>query len=911
VDGAQVRVLGPVEVVGPGGAARLPGSRQRALVGLLALRAGGVVPRASLVDALWGEEPPRTAVKTLYSHVTRARQAIEACGLPGMLTTREPGYALGVAAGAVDACRFEELVRGAGGADPEDAASRLQAGLDLWRGEAFADSALAGWGAAEVTRLREVRLTATEDMWEARLRLGRHAQAAAELERLASGNPYRERLVGLLMLALYRCGRPADALDRYQRLRAHLAEELGVDPGPQLQRRYAAILRQDPALDHQAAARPVAVARPAQLPAPVGHFTGRTEELSTLDKSVDGETRIVGVSGPAGMGKTALALQWAHQVRDRYPDGQLFLDMSTVDALPHLLRGLGVPPERVPADPGEQAGMYRSVLHGKRVLVVLDNCRDAAQVLPLVPGDEASLLLVTSRSRLTALATHHAVRLVNLDVLDRAESLALLGRVCGADRVAREPAGAAELVELCGRMPLALRIAAATLAVREHTPIAALTARLAGGDRLDALTVDGDSRSVRTVFASAYRSVPPAAAALFRQLGLHPGLTVSAGLATAVSGSGGRRGLAELAAAHLIAEVEPDRYRFHDLIRLYARECAHQEDVPAGRAATVARILDWYLAVGEVANRTLQPSRDRVTPTLRHRPVDLPTGADVLTFLDGERTNIVPLIRYAAANGHHRAAWQLTYLLAGFFEFRGHWADRIEICRHAVAAARLEGDRFAESLMCGSLGGAYLTQHRYPQALTQLRRSLELARSVGDRRGEANAYNNLAVSYGGLGRPAEAIDSFRRALRLYESDGLAVPTALTLNNLGEAYLRAGDAARGFAHLDRALALTHRLDNPGLVAAVTHTIGQARLRAGDPTAAVDHLVRALRIRRRLGDQRYAAETLTWLGMAHLAAGDPTAATVRLRQAVAASHEVGDEHLAATALEHLERALAPAS
>jgi DNA-binding SARP family transcriptional activator/Tfp pilus assembly protein PilF len=934
VDGARphasVRVLGPVEVVGPAGAALLPGSRQRALVGLLALRAGGVVPRESLVDALWGEDPPRTALKTLYSHVTRARQAIEACGLPGLLTTREPGYALAVSAAQVDARLFEDLVRQAGGAPAETAATHLRAGLDLWRGDAFADSALAGWGAAEITRLREVRLTATEDLWEARLRLGSHGPAVAELEPLAAAHPYRERLVGLLMLALYRCGRHADALDRYQRLRAHLAEELGVDPAPDLQRRYAAILRHDRELDFApdagAQSAQLSVMRPAQLPAPVGHFTGRAGELAAMSAAAgDGETRIVAVSGPAGMGKTALALQWAHQVKDRFPDGQLYLDlrghdreaaMPAGEALPHLLRSLGVPPDRVPATVDEQAGLYRSLLHGKRCLVVLDNCRDADQVLALVPGNGSSLLVVTSRGQLTALATRHAVRLVGLDVLDAAEALALVRRVCGADRVDREPAPAAELVELCGRMPLALRIAAATLGAATlgagvRDPIGALTARLTTENRLDAFAIEGDSRSVRAAFASAYHSVSPPAARLFRLLGLHPGQSLSAHLCAAVTGSAPRQAralLTELAAAHLVADAGPDRYRCHDLIRLYAHECAQHEEPPAGRAETVERILDWYLALGQVANRTLQPSRNRVVPDLRHPPGELPEAGGILAFLDGERGNVTPVIRYAAERGHPRAAWQLTYLLAGFFECRGHWSERLEMCRHAVAAARLDGDEFAESLMCGSLGAAYATMHRHEEAVGQLLRSLELARATGDLRGQGNAHNNLAAAYVELNRPEEAIESFRRALELY--DGQAVPTALTLNNLGEMYVRTGRPELGFDHLSRALALVNEVGEPRLVAAVTHSIGQAHLRCGNHPDAERYLRQALRTRHEIGDQRYAAETLTYLGMAYLSRASTVDAVQHLRQAVAISRAAGDEHLEATARNHLGRALAQA-
>jgi DNA-binding SARP family transcriptional activator/tetratricopeptide (TPR) repeat protein len=880
-----VRVLGPVEVVGPGGAAALPGSRQRALVGLLALRSGQVVPRSSLVDALWGEDPPRTAIKTLYSHVTRVRQAMEACGLPGVLSTREPGYVLDLPS---DAQEFSDLVRQGGVAG-------LTAGLALWRGDPFADSAVAGWGEAEVVRLRELRLTAVEELWSLRLEGGEHAPAVDALEPLVSAHPYRERLTSLLMLALYRCGRPADALDRYQRLRACLADELGVDPGPSLQRRYEAILRHDPSLDA------VVTPRPAQLPAPVGHFTGRTAELATL--STMDAVGIAALSGPAGMGKTALAVHWAQSARPSYPDGQLYLDMrgasadpmSVSEALPHLLRSLGVPGDRIPSTVDEQAGLYRSVLHGRRVLIVLDNCRGAAQVLPLVPGSTSSFLLVTSRTALTALAAHHAVRLISLDVLDAPAAVSLVDKVCG---VPQDPEGLASLVDLCGRMPLALRIAAASVAT---SALPSVVGRLRRG-RLDALALEGDSRTVRTVFDSAYAIAAPAAAEVFRLLGVCPAVSMSADVAAAVTELPVARAAAlcaDLAAAHLLTVAGADRYGFHDLIRLYAAECAHAE--PAGRRSEVLdRAVDWYLAAAEHANGVLQPSRNRVVPSLKYRPLTLPMDAthdSVLGFLDVERENILPVIRRAGPT----ATWQLTYLLAGFYEFRGHWSERIDMCRLAVAAARTDRDPFAESLMCSSLGGAYNAVHRFAEALPPLERSLALALELGDRRGVGNAHNNLAWAYTGLSRPADAITSFEAALALYTAENLRVPRAMVLNNLAETHVNTGRTAAGFSYFAQALAEVRSVGDPRLVAAVTHSIGEAHLRQGDLTAAEAALTEALSLRQHVGDHRHAAESLMHLGLARRSV--PT-----LAQAVEACRETGNEHLEAVALHHLATAYA---
>ncbi|WP_412538039.1 BTAD domain-containing putative transcriptional regulator [Longispora sp. K20-0274] len=902
---AEVRVLGPVEVVGPDGPVPLAGSRQRALVAMLALGAGVPLGQDRLVDALWGDDPPRTAVKTLHSHVARVRQTLADSGLPDLLVTREPGYALALARTAVDAHRFDDQVGAArhrlAAGEHASAAAGFRAALALWRGDPLADAAPAGWAADEAARLREARLAATEDLWEAELALGRHTAAVGELDRLLVGRPGRERLVGLYMLALYRCGRHADALGAYQRLRTHLADELGVDPGPELQRRYTGILRRDPALDPA----PPTVAGPAQVPAAVGHFTGRADALATLDELVGSpERRIAVLSGPAGIGKTALAVDWAHRVTGTFGAGQLFLDlrghdpdtaMAPAEALGHLLRGLGVAGDRIPSDLADLTGLYRSLTHARPLLVMVDNAGDVDQVLPLVPATTAGFLLVTSRQRLAALGTHHAAAFVGLDVLSPGDGLALLRRVIGAARVAAEPDAAAEVVELCGGLPLALRIAAAKLAADPDQTIGRLAADLGTGDRLDELSVPGDSRSVRTVFASAYRALSPDAARLLRLLGTHPGPTFDAHLAGALAGADPRAGLAELAAAHLIVPTG-DRYRFHDLIRLYAAECARRDepDSPA------ERLLDWYLAVAHAANKVIGRARDRVTPALRYPPAALPFGdghAEILAYLDGEHANMTPVVRHAVEHGHDTAAWQLTYLLTGFFEYRGQWSDRVELCRLGLAAAERLGDAFAAGLMYSTLGVACVELRRFDDALDHLRETLVRMRAVGDHRGQGVALNNMAVAYLGLRRFADAVDVAGEALEGHRANGHAVGVALALNNLGYAHAELGHTAVALAHLTEALDISRTLGNARLEAGVLNSIGQAHLYAGDLPAALDRFGRALAARRRIGDRRNEAETLHLLGLTHLRLDEPAAALEHLSAAEAISCDVGDEHFEA--------------
>lgn len=925
-DGVRIRVLGPVEAVGPAGPAKLVGGRQHALLGLLAVAAPAVLPVSRIVNGLWGDDPPRTAVKTLQSHVARVRQALDGCGLPGILRTREPGYLLAVAPDEVDAGVFEAATRRAhaelAAGDPAAAVRRLRAALALWRGDAFAGANPLGWAAAEAARLDEVRHAALGDLWDGQLRLGRHELAVGELDKLLVRRPFDERLVGLAMLALYRCGRHNDALGAYQRLRDHLADELGSEPGPEVAHLHVRILRRDPDLDlpPTAGPEPTAGAPTAELPAPVNHFTGRREHLRALDRfSTDPDIRVLLICGAAGMGKTSLAVRWGHLVASRFPDGQIFCDLrgqdpvpvSPADVLAHALSALDRPEAVACLPESARPGRYRSLTGRRRVLVVADDAGTVEQVLPLVPAGTGALLVVTSRSRLPGLATRHPVGVVELGALRHDEALDLLERVLGSARLA-DRASAARLVELCGRMPLALQIAAAKLAVHPGRSVADLVDDLSTDRRLDELSVTGDPRSVRAVFATAYRTLSPSSARLFRLLGLHPGSTWSVWLAAAVVGSSlaaARRALDELVAAHLVVEVTNDRYQFHDLVRLYARECGELAESAAARAHAVARLLDWYLAVADAANRAIDRGRDRVVPVLRHPPDVLPFPADAqraLAFLDEERDNLLPVMIFAVQRGRPAVAWQMTYLVTGFFDSRGHWAQRVRICRHGVDAARRAGDRAAEGLTRSGLGVAYLMTHRFDRALGELRRALVLMREHHDRRGEAHVLNNIAVAYAGMRRFDDAVHAYRLALRSHAAQGSALGTALCLNNLGDVYVRMGHPALAVGYLGRALEASRKIDNARLEAAACSGLGQAYRGMGCWDRAVVYFSRALVLRRRAGDHRYEADTLDNLGLTDLARGRYAAARRLFQQAGDLARQIADPHREALALAHLGRA-----
>jgi tetratricopeptide (TPR) repeat protein len=722
------------------------------------------------------------------------------------------------------------------------------------------------------------------------------------------------------MLALYRAGRPLDALDAYQRLRERLADELGVDPASSLRRLHTAVLRQDPELTKPATitvAQEPATCRPAQLPPRVGHFVGRTEELGILDRLLESpdDTRIAVISGPGGMGKTALGVQWAHRIKGEFPDGQLFLDLrgnevTPAEALTHMLRGLGVPGDQVPTEVPELTAMFRSMIDDKRVLIVLDNVGSVEQVRPLVPATTTSALLVTGRSPMTSLTTYHAVCALHLDAQSDEEALALLSSVVGAGRVDPERGDAERIVELCGRMPLALRIAAAKLVGQPRAALRDFATELAGEERLDALSVEGDTRSVRAVFASAYRTLSPPAAHVFRLAGLHPGTTFDRHLAAAIADlplAAADRALAELLAAYLVEAVGGGRFRMHDLIRLYAGECARRAPDSGGDATD--RLVDWYLGIAELASRTLDRGRDQVKPARRFPPPVVPFSADpqsTLAFLDGERDNLLPVVRMAVECGYDDAAWQLTYLLTGFFNSRGRWADRVEICRLGLAAAQRLDDPVAEGLMRSGLGVAFVVTRRFDEALDCLYPALEIARATGDRRREGHVSNNIATAYARLRRFDDALDAYRSALAVYEDGGDRLGIALACNNIGTAHVRLGQIDQSFPYLTRALRVVREIDNQRIEAEVLFSFGEAYLRQGHLSRALAQFGLALEIRREIGDRHREVATLHHIGIAHLARDDVPAAAEQFRAALRLSHDLADQHLVSISLTHLAAA-----
>jgi DNA-binding SARP family transcriptional activator len=687
----RFRILGPLRVHDGAHWISVRAAQQRLVLAVLLIEAGKVISTDQLVNEIWGELPPGTAAATVRGYV-RALRRILGGGTHGPLLTRGHGYELEVADEDVDARVFERLVdtgiRAIVGGDRGGALTRLSEALALCHGHVLADVPSSGTVATEITRLEQRRLTAMEERLGALLDLGRHAEMVDELAQVVAEHPLRERLQGQLMLALYRCGRRAEALATYRGAHRIFTDELGVEPGMELRSLHQAMLSDEPHL-----AAPVRQGSqnhrvtPAQLPAEVTAFTGRESPLKQLDTLLPDENDPDGATGPplpmiativgtAGVGKTALAMRWAHQVRRLFPDGQLYVNMRgyaagppmrPIDALARFLPALGVPAEQVPLEVDVAASLYRSLLADKRTLVLLDNVAHSDQVRPLLPGSRGCRVLLTSRDKLGGLVARDGAVPLTLDAFDPTESMTLLTRLLGADRIATEPDAAAALTDLCGHLPLALRIAAANLTARPTRAIADYTTRLAGGDRLAALQMDDDPEAaVHAAFDHSYTTLPDDAALLFRLLGLVPGTEITAPAAAALAGLSlqqANRLLDRLARGHLIVEHSRDRYTLHDLLRLYAADLAAR-DGALDRHAALDRLYDHYLSGAQFAATRLDLYASRL-------PVPVASDhTEALAWLDAELPNLMAAISHAAAHGPHVFARQLADTLRGYLFMR-------------------------------------------------------------------------------------------------------------------------------------------------------------------------------------------------------------------------------------------------
>jgi tetratricopeptide (TPR) repeat protein len=699
----------------------------------------------------------------------------------------------------------------------------------------------------------------------------------------------------------------------FRDIRGRLAGELGVEPGPQLQVLHRGILAGDPDLAAPAdAAGITAVSRiprvvPRQLPAEAAHFAGRTAELKALGEltgqatQTDGRAVIWVIAGPAGVGKTTLAVHWAHRVADRFPDGQLYVNLRgfgpsgrpvpPARAIRGMLRAMQVPTAHIPESLDAQAALYRSMLAGRRMLVLLDNAGDPGQVRPLLPGSPGCPVLVTSRSQLTGLVAAEGARLLSLDVLSEADACELLAGRLGAQRVMAEPAAATELAGLCAGLPLALSIAAAHAAARPSFPLAALSAELRSEEgRLDALGTPDAGSSVREVLSWSCRQLSGPAARMFRLLGMHPGPDISAPAAASLAGvpvPQARRALAELTGAHLVAEPALGRFSFHDLLRAYAGELARTQDTAAERHAAIHRVLDHYVTTANTAYPLLYPARDplilqQAGPAITPEPM---VGRDqARAWFAAEHQVLLAAAAQAAAAGFDAHAWQLPAVLSEFLDRQGHWHDLAVTQQSALAAATRRGDLDGQAHAHHGLAMACLRFGRYDEGRAHLRHAMDAFRQIGDRARQARSRIFLGTAFGQQGHYGAAWRQTGRALGMYRDLGHLPGQAHALTNLGWHATALGEYRAALSCCQRALGLHRELGNALGEAHTWDYLGYTRDHLGDHADAIACYRRALCLLHEVGDRSEQAGVLTRLGDAHRALGDRPAAREAWQQAL---------------------------
>ncbi|MFC5052138.1 AfsR/SARP family transcriptional regulator [Saccharothrix xinjiangensis] len=867
--------------------------RQRRVLAALLLSPNSVVALPKLIEAAWDDEPPVTAAKQVRNCVSALRERLGDAD-QRLIVTDAPGYRIRVGEDRLDSLRFARGVADARRCAEEGALDRavgtVRSALGLWRGPAI-DGLDHTALARHAVRLNEQRLTAIESCADWLLELGEHRQVVDELSDVVHEHPLRERLHAQLMRALDRGGRRADALGVFHRLRLRLAEELGVDPGAAVCRLHEQVLRGShpgaaglgaaPAPHEQVAPRPLTTVPPPppvprQLPPSIHDFTGRTDHLTALDALLPPDSAqhvghavvISALDGSGGVGKTTLAVHWAHRVQHRFPDGTLHTNLRGYgpgrpahpdEVLDDFLVGLGVPAAAVPAGPGARSGLFRTLLAGRRVLVVLDNANSAEQVRPLLPGTSGCMVVVTSRDSLTGLVVTDAAHRLTLDVLTRPEAVSLVNGIIGHARAGAEAAAVDELVELCARLPLALRIAAGRVAAHHHVRVADIVAELVEGDsRLDALSWGQDPRAaVRKVLDWSYEQLPADQAFLFRRLGLHPGPDLSPPAAAALARLPPRRTrslLDALADAHLVEPVAKGRYRFHDLLRAYAADLARDHDTATDRLSATDALLTWYNHTAHAADRQLYPTNTRLVAHLAEpdHPHLVADRDQAWAWFTDERANLVAALRHAVDQGLDHQAVHLVDAF-GFLILMGGWEERIETAGTGLLAARRAGDRAHEANVLLARGEALGHLHR-PEAEADLTRAVALAREADNTHIRIACLNELGQLLRRQGRCAEALHRLHDALVLSRGFDSGRWEAVVEGMIAAVHVDLGDHRRAIGHAERSAKLRRRIgDHDGEACALT-VLAEAWQGVDDHATAIDHCRQAIALgRRSLGSQ----------------------------------------------------------
>ncbi|CCH28580.1 BTAD domain-containing putative transcriptional regulator [Actinosynnema sp. NPDC047251] len=882
--GPRIGVLGPL-AVDAGGPVRWESRKPRVLLAVLAVHAGQPVSQAEIVDVLWGEDVPPTWQNLVHGYVARVRAALDD---PTAVRASRHGYRLVVR--DLDLLRFDALVARSRAAPPVEAIGLLSEALELWRGPLLADLPEEVRGHPTVHAITARRVAAALALADLAREHDVAGEAVDHLRRLVVEEPLHEGLHARLVLALAADGRQAAALEEFARVRARLVDELGVEPGAELRAAHVRVLRRD----LPEPADPV----PAQLPPATGHFTGRRAQLLRLDGLLANQGRTVGITaiaGTAGVGKTALAVRWANDVRHRFPDGQLYIDLRgfaehepvrPAEALGRFLRAFGVPPERVPADPDEAAALYRTTVATRRVLVVLDNAAGAEQVRPLLPSGPGSLALITSRDRLGGMAAREGLVRLALDVLPAPDARALLERALGAARVAAEPDAARELAELCAHLPLALRVVAANLADQPHRALADQVGELREGNRLAQLGIDGTGEAaVRTAFELSYRRLAEPHRRLFRLLGVVAGPHFTADAAAALLDADRRaaeHGLRVLSSAHLVQQLSPDRYGFHDLLRLYARELAEPE------TAAARRLYRWYLDGADGAARAAYPHMLRL-PARIGETRSFADQETAMGWLNDEIANLAAAVADRRFPDVARTACLLADALRGYFWLTMKIALWESTAQAALALARARGDTAAAAAASLSLSSARLRSSDQVAAAGQSAVTLDLARAAGWWEGEVAAGGTLAASLYHMGEMDRAAAHLEHNLLAAGSERTRCTTLVLLGNVS---YTGGDLDQAARRYQEAARLCRSIGSHYVEAMASGAMVGVLRRQGRITEAREHGLRSLAYFREIGDLASESQTLVVLAEVEFAAGDPTTALATAEVALELNRRTGE-------------------
>jgi DNA-binding SARP family transcriptional activator/Tfp pilus assembly protein PilF/DNA-binding XRE family transcriptional regulator len=917
--GVRIHVLGRLTVQRDGAPVALAEGKAPTLLGLLAVQVNQTVSADEIADVLWGSQPPPTWPDLIHTYVARLRRLLTPSGSRStrvaLISRAGRGYILRADAERLDLVRFDDLAGLARKADePKHAFDVYTEALRCWRGPVLAGAEPRLQLHPAVVGAGRRRVDVTTAFADLALALGRYEEAEDALRGLLETQTLDEGLHARMILALSGSGRRAAALDLFAGVRRRLADELGIGPGERLQAAHLKVLREDPGHDGTPRAggatavdmtAPGPSEVPRQLPAATPHFVGRTAELAELERLAEqsnepGAPVIAAIDGTAGIGKTALAIAWAHRIAPRFPDGQLFVNLRGFDsdrppmppreAIRVLLEGLAVPADRLPSTIEGQVGLYRSILADRRMLVVLDDASDSDHVRHLVPGGRGCLVMVTSRTQLTGLIAEHGARLLTLDLLSPPEAIEALTRHVGLQRVRPQAEAAAALAELCAGLPLAVTLAGAQLAAHPSFPLGALVADLVDGrNRLDALdSVDVTGR-VRPVLASSYLALAPPVRRMFRLLGLHPGRDVTPAIAASLAGvdtAGAGRALRELARAHLVAEPFPGRFAMHDLLRLYATELSHAEDPDHERRAAQRRILEHYVHSAYAAERLLSPNRtpialsDLPTGVVAHSPV---TTDDALRWFATERAALLAALDLAVETGFDRHACQLGWAVTTYLDRHGLWQHWVAAQTAALTAARRTDDPTEEARILSRRAAASGKLGRYDDADADLRAALGLFDKTGEPIDRGHVHTNLAWLRNSQDRHEDALGHLRQALTHYRTARYRTGQGRVLNAIGWYHAQQRSYREALKYCTRALALQRRNSDGAGRAATFDSLGHINRHLGDLPTAAAHYEEAAKLRRELGDRHLEAATLLHLSEIYATMDQPDKARVARQRA----------------------------